>query len=71
MILYIGNNVIYHAENEIKVVGMHCLSCVKAVELCLEDGDRIDSPKSDLDSGITTITMSGDVSDANINDAVE
>ncbi|MEE3490103.1 MAG: heavy-metal-associated domain-containing protein [Methanobrevibacter sp.] len=59
------------AEKEIKVVGMHCPSCVKAVELCLEDVDGIDSAKADLDSGVTTITMSGDVSDADINDAVE
>ena len=59
------------AEKEIKVVGMHCPSCVKAVELSLEDVDGIDSAKADLDSGVTTITMSGDVSDADINDAVE
>ena len=37
------------AEKEIKVVGMHCPSCVKAVELCLEDVDGIDSAKADLD----------------------
>ena len=29
------------AEKEIKVVGMHCPSCVKAVELCLTDVDGI------------------------------
>ena len=52
------------AEKEIKVVGMHCPSCVKAVE-------GIEYAKADLDSGITTITMSGDVSDADINEAVE
>jgi len=55
------------AEKEIKVVGMHCPSCVKAVELCLTDVDGIDEAKADLDSGITKITMSGDVSDAEIN----
>ena len=59
------------AEKEIKVVGMHCPSCVAAVELCLKDVDGIDDAKADLDSGITTITMSGDVSDADINEAVE
>ena len=56
---------------EIKVVGMHCPSCVNAVELCLKDVDGIEDAKADLDSGITTITMSDDVSDADINEAVE
>ena len=59
------------AEKEIKVVGMHCPSCVAAVELCLKDVDGIDDAKADLDSGITTITMSSDVSDTDINEAVE
>lgn len=58
-------------EKEIKVVGMHCPSCVAAVELCLKDVDGIDNAKADLDSGITTITISGDVSEADINGAVE
>ena len=59
------------AEKEIKVVGMHCPSCVNAVELCLKDVDGIDDAKADLDSGITKITMSADVSDTDINEAVE
>ena len=59
------------AEKEIKVVGMHCPSCVNAVELCLKDVDGIEDAKADLDSGITKITMSDDVSDADINEAVE
>ena len=59
------------AEKEIKVVGMHCPSCVAAVELSLKDIDGIDDAKADLDSGITTITMSSDVSDADITEAVE
>ena len=50
---------------------MHCPSCVNAVELCLKDVDGIEDAKADLDSGITTITMSDDVSDADINEAVE
>ncbi|MGN0176418.1 MAG: heavy-metal-associated domain-containing protein [Methanobrevibacter sp.] len=58
-------------EKEIKVVGMHCPSCVNAVELCLKDVDGIDDAKADLDSGITTLTLSSDVSDADINEAVE
>ncbi|MBE6499564.1 MAG: heavy-metal-associated domain-containing protein [Methanobrevibacter thaueri] len=59
------------SEKEIKVVGMHCPSCVKAVELSLQDVDGIEDAKADLDSGITTITMTSDVSDADINEAVE
>ncbi|WP_407454718.1 heavy-metal-associated domain-containing protein [Methanobrevibacter sp.] len=59
------------AEKEIKVVGMHCPSCVNAVELCLKDVDGIENAKADLDTGITIITMSDDVSDADINEAVE
>ena len=59
------------AEKEIKVVGMHCPSCVKAVELCLKDVDGIEDAKADLDSGITKITMSNDVNDADIAEAVE
>ena len=59
------------AEKEIKVVVMHCPSCVNAVELCLKDVDGIEDAKADLDTGITTITMSDDVSDADINEAVE
>ena len=58
-------------EKEIKVVGMHCPSCVNAVELCLKDVDGSDDAKADLDSGITTLTLSSDVSDADINEAVE
>ena len=57
-------------EKEIKVVGMHCPSCVNAVELCLKDVDGIDDAKADLDSGVTTLTLSADVSDADINEAV-
>ena len=59
------------SEKEIKVVGMHCPSCVKAVELSLQDVDGIEDAKADLDSGITTITMTSDVSDADINEAIE
>ena len=59
------------AEKEIKVVGMHCPSCVNAVELCLKDVDGIDDAKADLDSGVTKLTISGDVSYADINEADE
>ena len=33
-------------EKEIKVVGMHCPSCVNAVELSLKDVDGIDDAKA-------------------------
>ena len=60
------------AEKEIKVVGMHCPSCVAAVELSLKDIDGIDDAKADLDSGITKITLDTDkVSDADLTEAVE
>ena len=59
------------AEKEIKIVGMHCNSCVNAVELSLKDLDGIEDAKADLDSGITKITMSQDVSDEDIKEAVE
>ena len=59
------------AEKEIKVVGMHCPSCVNAVELCWRDVEGIEDAKAELDAGVTTITMSEDVSDADINEAVE
>ncbi len=59
------------AEKEIKVVGMHCNSCVNAVELSLKDVDGIEDAKADLDSGITKLTLSSDVSDADIKDAIE
>ena len=58
-------------EKEIKVVGMHCPSCVNAVELCLKDVDGIDDSKADLESAITTLTLYSDVSDSDINEAVE
>ena len=61
----------YFIAPPIKVVGMHCPSCVNAVELCLKDVDGIEDAKADLDTGITTITMSDDVSDEDINEAVE
>ena len=58
-------------KKEIKVGGMHCNSCVNAVELSLKDIDGVDDAKADLDSGITKIITSSDVSDADIKEAVE
>lgn len=60
------------AEKEIKVSGMHCNSCVIAVELSLKDIDGIEDAKADLDSGITKITLDADkVSEDDIKEAVE
>ena len=59
-------------EKEIKVVGMHCPSCVNAVQLSLTDVDGVEDAKADLDSGITKITLDSDkVSDADLAEAVE
>ena len=49
----------------------HTIACVNAVELSLKDIDGIDEAKADLNTGITKITMSSDVSDADIKEAVE
>ena len=59
-------------EKEIKVVGMHCPSCVNAVQLSLTDVDGIEDAKADLDSGITKIKLDPNtVSEYDIKDAVE
>lgn len=59
-------------EKEIKVVGMHCPSCVNAVQLSLTDVDGIEDAKADLDSGITKIKLDPNtVSEDDIKDAVE
>ena len=62
----------FKIPKEVKVVGMHCPSCVNAVQLSLTDVDGIDDAKADLDSGITKVTLDTDkVSDADIKEAVE
>ena len=59
-------------EKEVKVVGMHCKSCVNAVQLSLTDVDGIEDAKADLDTGITKIKLDTDkVSDDDIKEAVE
>ena len=50
-------------EKEVKVVGMHCNSCVNAVQLSLTDVDGIEDAKADLDTD--------KVSDDDIKEAVE
>ena len=59
-------------KKEIKVVGMHCPSCVTAVQLSLTDVDGIVDAKADLKSGITKITLDTNlVSEDDIKEAVE
>lgn len=59
-------------EKEVKVVGMHCNSCVNAVQLSLTDVDGIVDAKADLKSGITKITLDTNlVSEDDIKEAVE
>ncbi len=42
---------------QVKVNGMHCNSCVLAVQNSLEDVDGIESAKADLDSGNVEIEL--------------
>ena len=59
-------------EKEIEVVGMHCNSCVNAVQLSLTDVDGIEYAEANLDSGITKIKFDNDkVSYTDIKEAVE
>ncbi len=59
-------------EKEINVVGMHCPSCVAAVELSLKDVDGVDDAKADLETGAVEVKFDADkVSDADLAEAVE
>ena len=59
-------------KKEFKVVGMHCPSCVNAVELSLTDVDGIDSAKASLEDNNVIIDYDASkVSDKDIEDAVE
>lgn len=59
-------------KKEFKVVGMHCPSCVNAVELSLTDVDGIDSAKASLEDNNVIIDYDASkVSDKDIADAVE
>ncbi len=59
-------------KREVKVVGMHCPNCAKAVELSLTDLDGVDDAKASLDDNNVIIDYdSAKVSDADIEDAVE
>lgn len=57
---------------QVKVNGMHCNSCVLAVQNSLEDVDGIESAKADLESGNVEIELdSSKVTLEDIDEAVQ
>ena len=58
-------------EKTIKVVGMHCPSCVSPVELALTDIDGVDEAKANIETGTVEIKLDDSVSDDDITEAVE
>ena len=58
-------------EKTIKVVGMHCPSCVAAGELSLTDIDGVDEAKANIETGTVEIKLDDSVSDDDITEAVE
>ena len=59
-------------KKDIKVDGMHCNSCVLAVQNSLEDVEGIMKVNADLDSGIVKLELDSDnVSSEDINEAVK
>ncbi len=60
------------AEKTLNVVGMHCPSCVMAVELSMKDLDGVDEAKASLDDNTVTVEYDADkVSDEDLVGAVE
>lgn len=60
------------AEKELNVVGMHCPSCVMAVELSMKDLDGVDDAKASLDTNSVTVEYDPDkVTDADLVGAVK
>ena len=58
-------------EKTINVVGMHCPSCVAAVELSIKDLDGVEDAKADLETNTAKVTFDSDkVSDSDLADAV-
>ena len=47
-------------EKAINVVGMHCPSCVAAVELSIKDLDGVEDAKADLESNTAKVTFDSD-----------
>ncbi|MCC9261812.1 copper chaperone CopZ [Methanobrevibacter woesei] len=59
-------------EKKINVVGMHCPSCVAAVELCMTDLDGVEEAKADLETNTVSVKYdSSKVTDDDLAGAVE
>lgn len=59
-------------EKTINIVGMHCPSCVAAVELSINDLDGVEDAKADLESNTAKVTFDSDkVSDSDLAEAVK
>lgn len=59
-------------EKKINVVGMHCPSCVAAVELCMTDLDGVEEAKADLETNTVSVKYDASkVSDDDLAGAVE
>ena len=59
-------------KKEVKVVGMHCPSCAKAVELCMMDLDGVESAVVDLDANKVEVEYDNEkVSDVDLAGAVK
>ena len=66
------NKIMATEEKTINVVGMHCPSCVAAVELSIKDLDGVEDAKADLESNTAKVTFDSDkVSDSDLAEAVK
>ncbi|SFL50245.1 copper chaperone [Methanobrevibacter olleyae] len=60
------------AEKELNVVGMHCPSCVMAVELSMKDLDGVEEAKAELDTSSVKVDYDSEkVTDADLIAAVK
>ena len=59
-------------EKKINVVGMHCPSCVAAVEICMTDLDGVEEAKADLETNTVSVKYdSSKVTDDDLAGAIE
>ncbi|WP_297979961.1 cation transporter [uncultured Methanobrevibacter sp.] len=59
-------------EKKFDVVGMHCPSCVMAVELSIKDLDGVEDAKANLDTNSVVVELDPEkVSDIDVAEAVE
>ena len=59
-------------EKKTNVVGMHCPSCVAAVERCMTDLDGVEEAKADLETNTVSVKYdSSKVTDDDLAGAVE